>query len=869
LKKRVSIPITVSIFFLAFIILSVYTYSVSTTGNTNHVQTRENGYKNETKFYGCTKYDLTQSIHCDPLMNKLVRYSLPSNSSRIYNNSGEPIFAAGKSRLGIELDAKRMEAVEFQNSIRFNPYKFSVSFWIKNAKNPQEYGVVISHANRKGTAGWSIDTHASSGQFVSFTIFNERGQQFTSPKAAISNDTFTHIVGTFDGSSIKIYKNAILLGQTGFKGQYDSDPEVPLSIGSSAFCLTCNWWSGIINDLRFYNNTINQNEVKEIFSNDSLGIVSDGLVGYWNFDGSLSDISGNNNHGVLNSLIGNMAFAPDSRLFFTEKNTGKIRIMKDDIVLPTPFATISDYYVNWEQGLLGLTIDPKFEQNHFVYLYYVSIDNKTGGAQIFNRVVRFTENNNHGTNMVVLLDKIPASMGYHSGGALAFGRDDKLYIGVGDATEHEFAQDPGTVTGKVLRINRDGTIPHDNPFANSPVYTIGHRNIFGIAFDKQDGIGIIAEDGDYHYDKISLIQKGGNYGFPTLQPPNIAPESFTNNSSIKPLLSYWQTITPTQAIYYVGDKIPQLKNKFLVAAYNGDIYALTLDSHNKQVIAQEHIALKHYPFEPVTSIAQSPSGDIYYGSYHIYKLKSVYVNSKRQDLFTIEIKSSNVGIKDLQASSIGGENVIDIHTSTNKSEGISLSPFVQMSIPRAIIEDISSVKTTIIKNEREQQPSTTPLKFVIDDNSSSSDNTLSIHLRSAIYYPLLSIKGITTINNIDNNNKTTDNTTISENQATMKNGTYNSPFVSIVKYASDSSTLKPYNPSLLNVAVGTTVKWTNDDSVPHTVTEGAAATYSSSNKFDSGIFAPGQTFEHTFHQPGIVKYYCSIHPFMSGEVIVK
>ena len=144
-------------------------------------------------------------------------------------------------------------------------------------------------------------------------------------------------------------------------------------------------------------------------------------------------------------------------------------------------------------------------------------DNKTGHAQIFNRVVRFTENNNKATDTAVRMDRIPASIGYHSGGALAFGGDDKLYLGVGDATEHEFAQDPGIVIGKVLRINRDGTIPSDNPFPNSPVYTIGHRNIFGIAFDKKDGIGIIAEDGDFHYDKINLLQKGGNYGFPTLQ----------------------------------------------------------------------------------------------------------------------------------------------------------------------------------------------------------------------------------------------------------------------------------------------------------------------------------------------------------------
>jgi glucose/arabinose dehydrogenase/plastocyanin len=867
--KKIALPIVASIIFLACVILSAYIYSSSTATNTNQLHARINGNKNETIF-GCTKYDLTQSIHCDAVMNRLVGYIIPSNSSRIYTSGGQPIFVGGRDRLGLELDAKRMEAVEFANTFKLNPIEFSISFWIKDAKTFQPYGVVVSHTNQKGTAGWSLDTRASSKRFVSLSIFNDRGRAFVSPQAPISNDTFTHIVGTFDGSFIKIYKNGILLGSTGFEGKYVSDPGVPLRIGSSAFCLTCNWWSGVINNLRFYNNTINENEIKEIFLNDSPGVVPNSLVGYWTFNGSLNDISGNNNDGILNSMIGNMAFAPDGRLFFTEKNTGKIRVMKDNRVLPLPFATVSDYYVNWQQGLMGLTIDPKFDQNHFIYLYYVSMDNKTGQGQIFNRVVRFTDNNNQGKDMVVLLDKIPASMGYNSGGALAFGGDDKLYIGVGDATEPEFAQDPGILTGKVLRINRDGTIPTDNPLPNSPVYTIGHRNIFGIAFDKKDGIGIIAEDGEYHYDKINLIQRGGNYGFPTLQPPNIAPELFTNNSSIKPLISYWQTVTPTQAIYYVGDKIPQLKNKFLVAAFNGDIYALTLDPHNKQVIKQEQIALKHYPFEPVTSIAQSPSGDIYYGGYHIYKLTSVDVNNKRQDLFPIEIKSStsNIDVKDLQASSIGDEKVIDVHTYAKKNESGSPADVLQINVPRAIIDDISSVTSTF--NKSGTQPSTTAVNFVIDSNSSSSYNTISIHSKSGIYYPQLSIKGITT-NNVDN--VKTNNTMTSENNAAITNGTYNTPFVSIAKYASEVSTQKPYDPSPLNVVAGTTVKWMNNDSVIHTVTERAAMnsynTASSPPKFDSGILGPGQKFEHTFDRPGIVNYYCAIHPFMSGEVIVK
>ncbi len=363
MKKKLAIPILVSIFILGFVIISVLVYIMSPTANRNG---------NEIRFYGCTKYEVTHMIHCDPLMNKFVGYLFPGNQSLIYTNVGAPMFVGGKHGLGLGLVANRREAVEFANTSRFDQNEFSLSFWLKDAKNPEPYGTVISHYNRNSSAGWSLDTYSnatSSGELIRFSVFSEEGHRITSSPVPISTITFAHIVVTFDGSSIKIYKNGILLGVTGFNGKYISDPRLPLMIGSSSYCLTCNMWSGIIDEFRFYNRAINENEVKEIFFDDSPSIVSDGLVGYWTFENSLNDISGNKNEGNLDSIITSMAFTPDGRLFFDEKNTGKIRIMKDDRVLSTPFAVLSDYYVNWEQGLLGLTIDPKFEQNHFVYLY--------------------------------------------------------------------------------------------------------------------------------------------------------------------------------------------------------------------------------------------------------------------------------------------------------------------------------------------------------------------------------------------------------------------------------------------------------------------------------------------------------------------
>lgn len=849
MKKKIAISITASIVFFVFLISSVLAYMMSTSASVKEVNGNGNG--NGTRFYGCESYQLTRVIHCDPLMNSFVSYIMPTNSSTIYTNAGTPLFVETRHGLGLQLDAPRREAVEFANTSKTNLANFSISFWLKNPKVPRPYSSLISHYDRDSGTGWTLDTSGngtSLGQSISFSVFNAKGHRFSSPPATLSSNTFAHIVGTFDGSTIKIYENGVLIGSSGFQGRFVDETRLPIMIGSSAYCLTCNLWSGIIDDVRLYNKTINENEVREIFANDSPGTVPDGLVGHWTFNNNLNDISGHNHNGNLDSIITSLAFAPDGRLFFDLKNTGKIMIMKDDRVLPTPFATISDYYVNWEQGLLGLAVDPKFEQNHFVYLYYTAIngDNKTGQSVPYNKVVRFTENNNLATNMVVLLDKIPASEGYHSGGALAFGPDDKLYIGIGDATLHEFAQDAGTVTGKVLRINRDGSIPQDNPFPNSPVYTIGHRNIFGIAFDNKDGMGIITENGDFHYDKINIIQKGGNYGFPSAQPANLPPELFTNNSSIKPIRSYWSTIAPTQAIYYVGDKMPQLKNKFLFGTFTGNMYALTIDLHSKQLILEEKLGLRHYPIEPTIAVAQSPAGDIYYAGYHIYKLKSIDYKSKAQDEFPIEIKSgSNFVIKDLTYEYQWV--AIDIHPSANmnRSSTSTLTP-VQINIPRALIPRIFSVTNTITNEGN--QPSVTPVDFNTT-NSSSTYDTIKVRLPSGIQNSQLVINGISPKPNI-------------QNTTNIKVIKYNFPSVSIVKFASDTSTSMPYNPSPLTVPKGTAVKWTNNDFTPHTVTE-------VTNKFDSGILAPNQKFKHTFDEPGVVNYYCTIHPFMTGQVIVK
>lgn len=167
-----------------------------------------------------------------------------------------------------------------------------------------------------------------------------------------------------------------------------------------------------------------------------------------------------------------------------------------------------------EGGLLGLTLHPKFSVNNFIYLYSTTQDSNG----ITNRVERYKFLNDTLSERKVILEKIKGSSN-HDGGRIVFGPDGYLYITTGDAENSNLAQDKNSLNGKILRIKDDGSIPEDNPFGNA-VYSLGHRNPQGLAWDK-DGTLWETEHGPSGIqtgnDEVNLIIKGGNYGWPTIK----------------------------------------------------------------------------------------------------------------------------------------------------------------------------------------------------------------------------------------------------------------------------------------------------------------------------------------------------------------
>jgi glucose/arabinose dehydrogenase len=205
-----------------------------------------------------------------------------------------------------------------------------------------------------------------------------------------------------------------------------------------------------------------------------------------------------------------LAFAPDGRLFVAER-PGRIRLVAGGRLQRKPVAVLK-VVERGESGLMGLALDPRFDDNGFLYVCYTA---DIGGGRGVNRVGRLTFRDGVAANEVVLLDRLPAAE-MHDGCRLKFGPDGKLYFTIGDAGVPELAQRLESLAGKILRVNADGSVPADNPFAGSPVYSLGHRNPQGLAWDREGRL-LAAEHGPTGRDKINLIRPGANYGWPRVR----------------------------------------------------------------------------------------------------------------------------------------------------------------------------------------------------------------------------------------------------------------------------------------------------------------------------------------------------------------
>lgn len=332
-----------------------------------------------------------------------------------------------------------------------------------------------------------------------------------------------------------------------------------------------------------------------------------------------------------------MRFAPDGRLLFTQRDDTVVKVH----ALNLNSGNVTDYTgtsavlnATGENGVLGLDLDPNFATNNKVYLCYTygSVGNE------HNRVSSFTLSGSSLSGEKALLEMRGGA--HHNGCRVAFGPDDKLYVSMGDSApagdspSGTDAQDLSILAGKIFRINPDGSIPSDNPFystqsgASRAIWSFGHRNPQGLAFQPGTGALWSTEHGPITRDELNIIKPGKNYGWPLcsgVQAYGVslysAPDTVTypctgpnlTAANYQPAVAEFAggdapTIAPSNLIFYTGNAFPAWKNDlFFVTLKTGRLYHLRLSGEK---VASQEILINNTKGR-LRDVVQGPDGRIY------------------------------------------------------------------------------------------------------------------------------------------------------------------------------------------------------------------------------------------------------------------
>ena len=224
---------------------------------------------------------------------------------------------------------------------------------------------------------------------------------------------------------------------------------------------------------------------------------------------------------------------------------------------------------------------PNFAENHYFYVYYTEIDEEGITQRV--PIVRYTEVDGVATDETLIVGDLPTNPNqrFHFGGALSFGPDGKLYLMYGDMDEATNAMDLSVAGGSILRYNPDGSIPDNNPFPDSPIYSYGHRNGFGLAWHPESDVLYESENGMFCDDELNRIEAGADYGWGATEPQTCP---YPDSQGVAPIWEWNPSIAPTGMLFYTGDALPDLNGHLLMCAFNtGLIYRIELSEDGEEV----------------------------------------------------------------------------------------------------------------------------------------------------------------------------------------------------------------------------------------------------------------------------------------------
>jgi glucose/arabinose dehydrogenase len=304
-----------------------------------------------------------------------------------------------------------------------------------------------------------------------------------------------------------------------------------------------------------------------------------------------------------------LMFIGDGNILVTER-PGRLRLVQDGRLVDEPVATF-EVAARGEGGLLDVLAHPEFDTNHQFYLYR-TVD---VGGQPANQVEMWQlsqDGESLGTRHVeTILDDIPAAR-FHNGGRMRIGPDGMLYVGTGDAKDPDSAQNPGVLSGKILRLTADGEIPPDNPFDNA-VYITGVRNPQG--FDWRDASTMVVTDhgpsgelGRTGHDEVNIAQAGTNLGWPTIYGCEDNPEMRA------PSITWETAVPPGGAAIYTGDAIPEWTGSLLIGALGSEhLHRVVFEEGGRQVEHHEVYFRGGQPegYGRLRDVTMGPDGHLY------------------------------------------------------------------------------------------------------------------------------------------------------------------------------------------------------------------------------------------------------------------
>jgi aldose sugar dehydrogenase len=288
-----------------------------------------------------------------------------------------------------------------------------------------------------------------------------------------------------------------------------------------------------------------------------------------------------------------MAFLPDGDLLITER-PGRLRILRDGVLDPTPIEGVPDVYASGQGGLLDVVLDPDFAGNRLIYLSYAA--QGEGGAG--TRVARARLSDGRLEDVEVIFEGFMAGGGRHFGSRLGFDPEGYLFVTLGERGQDERAQELGVLAGKVVRLHPDGSVPENNPFvgrddAAPEVYSWGHRNPQGLAVHPETGRVWVEEHGPRGGDEINIVEAGVNYGWPVITYGRAYSglpmgEGSEKEGMAQPLYYWVPSISPSGMAFYQGEAFPDWQGDLFVGALSGQLLA-RLELDGEQVVEEERL----------------------------------------------------------------------------------------------------------------------------------------------------------------------------------------------------------------------------------------------------------------------------------------